>query len=322
MTSRLLTLVALTVLTTIPPASAACGHDTARDDARPDVTTADSTSHTNPLVAAGAGLEHVRDLVRDPSRDAVPADSQLAKMIRRGRDIMRDTRANAGQYVGNDLSCSNCHLNIGQKDRAWPLVGAATMFPQYRARGGHLVSLEDRIRDCFVRSLNGSAPPFDSDELRAVSAYITWLSDGMPVGREPAWHGRNTIAKANLIPIEKLDVASGRALYETNCVACHGADGAGIDLGTAKPGPLWGPRSWNDGAGAARVYVLAGFIRHAMPLTAPGSLSDTDAQNIAAYIESHDRPRFDGKDGDYRSGSIPVDAVYYPKKYTTNPLRR
>jgi thiosulfate dehydrogenase len=295
-----------------------CGRDR-RDTG---ATTNDSTSHTVPLIPATAGIDRVADLARDPSAASMPGDTQLTQMIRRGRDIMRDTRANAARYAGNDLSCSNCHLNVGQKDGAWPLVGVSTLFPQYRARSGRLITLEDRIRDCFVRSLNGSAPPFDSEELLAVSAYITWLAEGLPAGREPSWRGRNQIAKANLIAIDKLDVGAGRALFEKNCVACHGAGGGGVQIGNARPGPLWGAGSWNDGAGAARVYTLAGFIRYAMPLTAPGSLTDAEAQNLAAFINSHDRPAYRHKDSDYPDGRIPVDAVYYTAKYPAHPLRR
>lgn len=281
----------------------------------------DSIGAASLLIPAVAGIDRVSDLMRDPALDSFP-EPHRAAMVRRGLDIMRDTRTNAAAYAGNDLSCTNCHLNSGQKDGAFPLVGVASLFPEYRARSGRLITLEDRIRDCFARSLNGKAPPFDSDELIAVSAYITWLGTDMPAGRAPPWRGGNQIAKDARIPIEKLDAAAGRSLFERACVACHGTDGQGVKLGEVKPGPLWGPRSWNDGAGAARVYTLAGFIRYAMPLTAPGSLSDADAQNIAAYIESHERPRFAHKDADYPDGKIPVDAVYDPRKYATNPLVR
>lgn len=279
----------------------------------------DTVGHLE-LIPATAGLDRVNDLVLDPGKSKLPSDAHVAAMVQQGYAIMRDTRRNASAYAGSDLSCANCHLNAGQKTAAWPLVGVAALFPQYRARSGRLITLEDRIRDCFMRSLNGKAPPFDSKELLAVSAYITWISTGNAMGREPSWHGKNEIAKENQLSIDKLDVAAGKLAFERNCIACHGADGQGVNLGAVKPGPLWGPRSWNDGAGAARVYTLAGFIRYAMPLTAPGSLNDVDAQNIAAYIESHERPHFAHQSVDYPDGKVPVDAVYYTSRYVTNPL--
>ena len=88
-------------------------------------------------------------------------------------------------------------------------------------------------------------------------------------------------------------------------------DGQGVQIGDKKAGPLWGPDSWNDGAGAARVYTLAGIIRYTMPYLDPGSLTDEDAQQVAAYITSQPRPRFPFKEKDYVGGKVPVDAVYY-----------
>lgn len=127
------------------------------------------------------------------------------------------------------------------------------------------------------------------------------------------------IAQENLIPVEQLDPVLGRELYTRHCTMCHGADGQGVEIEGVKPGPLWGARSWNDGAGAARVYTLAGYIRYAMPLTQPGILTDEEAQHVAAWINAQERPSYAGKAEDYPAGA-PVDAVYYPR-YPENPLR-
>lgn len=278
-----------------------------------------------PLVPMEASFNEVNALVRDPMQGelaSVAEDTVLARHIRLGYQIVENTPEHAPEFVGNTLSCGNCHLNAGQRDRALPYVGIAGLFPQHRSRAGRLISLEDRIRGCFARSMNGTPPPYDSPELMAVAAYITWLSADLPIGENPAWRGRNVIAKEKLIPIERLDVDRGEQLYAQQCAACHGLDGQGVDLQVAKPGPLWGPNSWNDGAGAARIYTLAGYIRYAMPLTAPGSLSDEESQHIAAYINSKPRPVFATKASDYPDGGVPIDAVYYPQRYDRNPLMR
>ncbi|HEX8907340.1 MAG TPA: c-type cytochrome [Longimicrobiaceae bacterium] len=285
--------------------------DTRERGAARDTTAPDSIAA--PLIPATATLNDAGRVVRDPERGGLPSDTQLAARVVEGYRIFRQTGRYAAAFVGNGLTCGNCHLNAGQRDRGMPLVGVAGVFPEYRARSGRLISLEDRIRDCFERSMNGAAPAFESRELLSVAAYIAWLSDGQPVGRSPAWRGRNTIPKAAQVPVAQLDTAAGHAVYTRVCVGCHGADGEGVTLGTVRPGPLWGPRSWNDGAGMARVYTAAGFIRWAMPLTAPGSLSDREAQEVAAYIDSQPRPAFPRKAGDYPSSAIPPDAVYYPK---------
>ncbi len=134
------------------------------------------------------------------------------------------------------------------------------------------------------------------------------------VGRNPWWRGQNTIASANLVSIDKLDRAKGESLFMERCTSCHGADGQGVAVGDKKPGPLWGDDSWNDGAGAARVYTLAGIIRYAMPYLDPGNLTDQEAQHVAAFINSKPRPAYPFKDRDYRTEKLPVDSVYYSRR--------
>jgi thiosulfate dehydrogenase len=48
-----------------------------------------------------------------------------------------------------------------------------------------------------------------------------------------------------------------------------------------------------------------------MPYLNPGSLTDRDAQQVAAFITSKPRPNYPFKQRDYPSGKIPTDAVYY-----------
>ena len=86
-----------------------------------------------------------------------------------------------------------------------------------------------------------------------------------------------------------------------------------MQIGTKKAGPQWGPDSWNDGAGAARIYTLAGIIRYSMPYLDPGRLTDEEAQLLARFINSKERPSYPFKDQDYLAVELPVDSVYYPK---------
>jgi thiosulfate dehydrogenase len=223
------------------------------------------------------------------------------------------------------MACANCHLNAGQRERSLPLVGVAGMFPEYNRRSGRLYSLNDRIVDCFWRSENATGavegatkeatgemlPSPTSKEVLAISAYLTWLARGATVGKNPPWRGQNAIDAKALIPVSKLDPRKGEAIFLERCTSCHGADGQGVAVGDKKPGPLWGPNSWNDGAGAARVYTLAGIIRYAMPYLSPGSLTDEEAQQVAAFINAKPRPAFPYKATDYLTEKLPGDAVYY-----------
>jgi thiosulfate dehydrogenase len=261
----------------------------------------------------------------NPLTDATLDQSTLTNEIRWGFRLFTETPTEAARFVRGTVSCSNCHLNAGQRERALPLVAIAGVFPEYNRRAGRLISLNDRIVECFLRSENATGrldprarrvdsstlPTPASREVLAIAAYLTWLSRGSVVGKSPAWRGQNTIAANAQIPLEKLEPAKGEAIYNERCVACHAPDGQGILVAGKRPGPLWGPNSWNDGAGAARVYTLAGIIRYTMPYVAPGTLTDEQSQQLAAFITSKPRPAFPFKSQDYQVDPLPRDAVYY-----------
>jgi thiosulfate dehydrogenase len=244
-------------------------------------------------------------------------DKRMADQIKWGYKIFTDTPHEAPQFTGGKVACINCHLNAGQRERALPVVGIAGMFPEYNNRAARLISLPDRVVDCFMRSENATGHGEDtsvsptSKEVLAVTAYLTWLSKGYGVGANPAWRNKNAIAPDKLIPVDKIDKSAGEAIYNERCTSCHGADGQGVQIGDKKAGPLWGPDSWNDGAGAARVYTLAGIVRYTMPYLNPGSLTDEEAQQVAAFVTSKPRPVYPFKQRDYNGSKVPPDAVYY-----------
>ena len=276
---------------------------------------------SGPLVSSRTTMATAWEVPKNPLKDPTLDNSKLSNEIKWGFKIFTDTPHEAPQFAPSGMTCNNCHLNAGQRERSLPLVAVAGMFPEYNRRSGRLFSLGDRIVDCFLRSENGTGssdepeqlPTPTSKEVLAVSAYLTWLAQGYEVGKNPSWRGQNTIAAANLIPVDKLDPRKGEAIFMENCMNCHGEDGQGVQIGDKKPGPLWGPNSWNDGAGAARVYTLAGIIRYSMPYLNPASLTDEQAQQVAAFITSKPRPGFPFKQQDYRTDKLPADAVYYAK---------
>lgn len=285
-----------------------------------------------PLIPARMTMVTAWDYPQNPLTDTSLDQSKLSKEIQFGYRLFTNTPAEAARFVPSEVSCNNCHLNGGQRERAMPLVAISGVFPEYNRRAGRLISLNDRIVDCFLRSENAtgklerdadgnvvgvtpeSLPTPTSREVMALAAYLNWISRDNPIGKSPSWRGQNTIPQASLIPVEKLDKAKGEAIYRERCTSCHGPEGQGVFVGDKRPGPLWGPGSWNDGAGAARVYTLAGIIRYTMPYLDPGNMTDEDAQNVAAFITSQPRPSFPFKDRDYLVDPLPVDAVYYPKR--------
>jgi thiosulfate dehydrogenase len=307
----------------------------------------------SPLIASTTTMVTAWQVPQNPLEDKSLDHSVLGEQIRWGYRIFTNTPREAARFTGGQVSCANCHLNVGQRERALPLVGVAGMFPEYNNRAARLISLADRVVDCFLRSENatgrlaparpasseseigtggsaavvpasmpdariGDLPTPTSKEVLAVSAFVAWLSRGHAVGQNPTWRGRNAIAADRLLPVASLDIARGEAVYMERCQSCHGADGQGVQIGDKKAGPLWGPDSWNDGAGAARVYTLAGIIRYTMPYLDPGSLSDADAQHVAAFINSRPRPTYPFKAADYIGSKVPADALYYRRPQKAN----
>ncbi len=271
----------------------------------------------NLLLPVSATMVTAWDFPLNPLTDSSLNARPDAEQIRLGFNMFLHTQREAPLYSPNGLSCNNCHLNAGQKEGAMPLVGVANVFPEYNKRSGRTFTLEDRIIGCFQRSQNSTGgiacgenlPAKESKEVSVLAAYIRWISSF--TGDSLPWRGKNVIAKENLVPVEKLSPEKGKALFLEKCASCHGEDGQGIAIGDKKAGPLWGGNSWNDGAGAARVYTLAGVIRYAMPYLEPGSLTDEESLQIANFICTQPRTVFPYKEDDYTKEPLPVDAVYY-----------
>jgi thiosulfate dehydrogenase len=227
-------------------------------------------------------------------------DSVVLASIHRGRALIHNTRDSLPHYVGARLSCANCHVQDGTVADAMPLVGAYSRFPQYRARSGQVDLLEDRVNDCFQRSMNGKAISVKSTEMRDIVTYIAFLSRGIPPGKDMQGQG-----VPKLDPV-KGDTARGHQIFLSTCAKCHNVDGGG---NSAVP-PLWGAQSYNIGAGMARVRSAAAFIHQVMPLDNPRSLTPQQAFDVATYINTRPRPDFKGKENDWPRGGAPPDVAY------------
>jgi thiosulfate dehydrogenase len=230
-----------------------------------------------------------------PPDSAIPAGPE-GEAVRLGRQLMIDTRAQLPRNVGNGLNCSNCHLGAGTQSGAGPFVGLTAVFPAYRTRDGQIDSLQERINDCFQRSMNGKALTWNSKEMNAMLMYMRWLSTGVPVGSAVVGRGMGAV-DTSLTP----DRARGSQLYAAKCASCHGAQGAGTPDGRGGyvfP-PVWGPKSFNVGAGMARTYTAAAFIKGKMPLGQNNSLSEQEAIDVADFVAQQPRPAFAGAAKDY-----------------------
>ncbi len=266
---------------------------TLRDQLNP--VTTDSSAFETPRLAA---------LLAAPNADQVV----------RGMRLHLQTKALLPDNVGNALNCSSCHLNAGTVADGSPFVGVSAFFPSYAPRAGKVVTLEERINGCLRRSMNGKPLPAQSADMQAMVAYFDWMKNNTRPEDKVAGRGVGKID-----PAIKPDLANGKAVYAKQCAVCHGDNGQGLvraDGELVYP-PLWGEQSFNIGAGMARTYTAAAFVKRNMPIgfhekfpLGQGGLSDQEAVDVAAYFSGQPRPDFPDKLKDWPNGGKPMDARY------------
>ena len=230
-----------------------------------------------------------------PSEADIP-EGPFGALIRDGLTAFRSPATEARAYVGNRLSCSNCHLESGRKPDAAPMWAAYPVYPQFRSKNDQVNTIEMRIQGCFRFSMNGQPPPADGDLMKSLVAYFAWLSQGAPIGAKLVGRGFPALTDPAAAP----SLERGEAVYAQYCAGCHQAQGEGLASADGAVWifpPVWGPESYNWGAGMHDPSTAAGFIKRNMPYGRQNLLTDQEAWDVAYYINSHERPqdpRFDG----------------------------
>ena len=258
-------------------------------------------------------------LILDQSNDAIPDNVTYGyKLITNTSEYLGPlAQKESMRFAGNNLSCTNCHLDAGRKIGSGSFVGITNRFPQFRGRENKIGTLAERINGCFERSMNGRAMDTALEEMKAMIAYMDWLSKDVPKEIEKKYKGYRKIN----IPTIKADVDKGKILYKQKCMICHQENGTGMK----KPGnrftgyiypPLGGKDSYNNGAGMHRVITAAEFIKSNMPLGATydsPQVTDVEAYNVAAYINTFLRPEKKNKKEDFPDKKLkPVSTPYGP----------
>jgi len=222
-----------------------------------------------------------------PPEAAIP-DGPYGELVRLGQNIFEDTPKYAARYAGNTLSCRNCHLDRGRDPNSSPMWAAYVHYPEYRSKDGLVNTIQMRVQGCFRYSQNGTVPDADSRELTALVTYFYWMASGLPVGVKPKAAGYPKLEAPKEIPSPE----RGAKVYAASCALCHGENGHGRRAGDQQVfPPLWGPQSFNWGAGMHQVDRAAGFIKTSMPYGAGGTLTDQQAWDVAAYVNSRPRPQ-------------------------------
>ncbi|WP_417809810.1 c-type cytochrome [Thioclava sp.] len=150
--------------------------------------------------------------------------------------------------------------------------------------------------------------------MQAIVAYFDWMRNEHVAGDEVLGRGIGEV-DTSLIP----DPVRGKEIYAQQCSVCHGDNGEGIKdaAGQVIYPALWGDRSFNIGAGMARTYKAATFVKQNMPIAlhdnfplGQGGLTDQDAVDVSEYFTHMPRPDFPDKVNDWPNGNKPKDARY------------
>ena len=162
--------------------------------------------------------------------------------------------------------------------------------------------------------MNGKPLAADSPDMKAMVAYFDWMKGKTTPVDKVAGRGVGKIDMAI-----KPDAENGKQVYADQCAVCHGKDGEGLmqaDGPVVYP-PLWGERSFNIGAGMARTYTAAAFVKRNMPIgfhdefpLGQGGLSDQQAVDVAEYFSHQPRPDFAAKAKDWPKDKKPEDSRY------------
>jgi thiosulfate dehydrogenase len=227
-------------------------------------------------------------------------DTTDPKLISYGKELI----ANTSKYYGpkgslgvkaNTLNCQNCHLDAGSRQWGNNYKAVASNYPKFRDRSGTIETIQKRVNDCFERSLNGKALDSNSKEMLAIVAYIQSLGKDVPRGTKPEGSGIRELP----FQARAASPALGKTVYTSQCKSCHGQNGEGIKTpeGIYVYPPLWGEASYNTGAGLYRLSRLAGYVKDNMPFNVSSHdkpvLTDEQAWDVAAYINSRPRPKKD-----------------------------
>lgn len=273
---------------------------------------------TSPLAPKSTALMDSEGMWSPPDWATVEAEAN-AEEIKYGRELIANTAEYLGpngkvKKISNGLNCQNCHLQAGTVPLGNNYSAAKSTYPKVRGRSGKSENIQLRINGCFQRSLNGEVLADDSREMIAMVAYMDWLGKEVPKGEKPKGAGIYELPFLD----RPADPIRGKTIYERQCVSCHMVDGQGVkkedNSGYIYP-PLWGEHSYNQGAGLFRLSRFAGFVKANMPFGATYEkpmLSDEEAWDLAAYVNSLERPKGDFPNDWPDVSKKPIDHPFGP----------
>lgn len=214
--------------------------------------------------------------------DPEQAPASIKPSVMRGLRILMETKKYLPEYAGDQISCTNCHFaegnTLGGEGNGISLVGVTRFYKEPHA-------LQNRINACFSKSLHGKPLPIEGEEMKAIVAYLDWISSPTQNLTSIPWRGVKPLRSWH-VP----DAKEGAKVYMTYCASCHGADGQGErrESDLSYP-PLWGEAAFTKNAGMGKLETLASFAYYNMPYDEP-NLTVEEILDVSAFIISQPHP--------------------------------
>jgi cbb3-type cytochrome oxidase cytochrome c subunit/mono/diheme cytochrome c family protein len=222
-----------------------------------------------PLPGLDPEEEKRRGMFCDCAIARTPGPTLLLSTRMEPSERSRFARRGAESFVRH---CSGCHGAQGRGDG----LAAEALLP--KPRDLSTATYSDRaLSEALWNGRKGSSMPawneLTSNELRALAVYVQTLA----------------VAETPAEPLSKPEKEQARYLYQRNCAACHGVDGAGAgeSAGSVVPAPT-----------AFRlVRPTREFIERTLENGIPGTamtswrkLSDVERRLLAAYLQTLYQP--------------------------------
>jgi thiosulfate dehydrogenase len=289
-------------------------------EAANQVAATDKPAAVSAITASGGTISRPTppDAWKAPDESTIPT-GKAGDMIRYGKELLIHTAKYFGPqgsvaHLTNGMNCQNCHLAGGTKLFGNDYAGFVSNYPKMSGRSGKVESASGRIAECFERSLAGKVPDTSKKEIQSIMAYMKWIGKDVKRGQKLFGSATEKLAFMD----HAADPVKGKEVFLMKCQSCHGNNGEGmlsIDKKTYTNPPLWGKHSYNDGAGMYRLTNLAGFVKNNMPFGATyqnPQLTDEEAWNVAAFINSQPRPHKDQRNDWKDLKNKPMDFPFGP----------
>lgn len=172
---------------------------------------------------------------------------------------------------------------FGQLYQLEPQLAEFIYINMPKSNPGSLSSQQAADVASFIWGLNGHLGKSEETRLLA-SLGVTASSPSAAPSQTKTSTAPSSPSKTPSASVSAAEIAAGKQLFAQVCSVCHGTNGQG-GIGPR----LWGSGNLVVGGPYDTLSSLAGFIKSFMPAAttngvAPGSLSQTQATDAAAYI--------------------------------------